>query len=236
MQDVPYKAVVGSLMYAMVATRADLAFPMSVLSQHMSKSGPKHWTAVKRVMRYLQGTLQTKLVLGGKSLVLVGFCDANCAGDTSDRRSTTSYVFMLGDNAISWNSKKQPTIALSTTEVEYMAISQCTREALWLRQMLSDVGFEQEKSTPIMCDNQCAIALVKNPTHHSRSKHIDIQHHFICKKVESDVIEMRYVSTAHMVADVLTKALAKPRHEDLCKKLGLTLFSNKQSGSVEVIG
>ena len=233
MQDVPYKEAVGSLMYAMVATRPDLAFPMSVVSQHMAKSGPLHWAGVKRIMRYLQGTLEAKLVLGGKSLALKGYCDADWAGDASDRRSTTGYVFMLGDGAISWNSKKQPTIALSTTEAEYMAISQCTREALWLRQLMSDVGLEQEKSTLVMCDNQGAIALVKNPTHHSRSKHIDIQHHFIREKVEEVLIELKYVPTEHMVADVLTKALAKPRHEDLCKRMGLTLFGYKQSGSVE---
>ena len=236
MQDVPYKAAVGSLMYAMVATRADLAFPMSVVSQYMAKSGPMHWAVVKRIMRYLQGTLELKLVLGGKSLALVGFCDADWAGDASDRRSTTGYVFMLGGGAISWNSKKQPTIALSTTEAEYMAVSQCTREALWLRQLMSDVGLEQEKSTPIMCDNQGAIALVKNPTHHARSKHIDIQHHFVREKVESDVIALQYIPTERMVADVLTKALAKPRHEDLRQEMGLTLFGTKQSGSVEVSG
>jgi transposase InsO family protein len=233
MQDVPYKAAVGSLMYVMVATRPDLAFAMSVVSQHMAKCGPKHWAAVKRVMRYLQGSLDAKLVLGGKSLALVGFCDADWAGDATDRRSTTGYVFMLGGGAISWNSKKQPTIALSTTEAEYMAISQCTREAIWLRQLMSDVGLEQKKATLIMCDNQGAIALMKNPIHHSRSKHIDIQHHFIREKVEVEVIEMKYISTEHMVADVLTKALAKPRHEVLRKEMGLTLFNNKQSGSVE---
>jgi hypothetical protein len=233
MQDVPYKAAVGSLMYVMVATRPDLAFAMSVVSQHMAKCGPKHWAAVKRVMRYLQGSLDAKLVLGGKSLALVGFCDADWAGDATDRRSTTGYVFMLGGGAISWNSKKQPTIALSTTEAEYMAISQCTREAIWLRQLMSDVGLEQKKATLIMCDNQGAIALMKNPIHHSRSKHIDIQHHFIREKVEVEVIEMKYISTERMVADVLTKALAKPRHEVLRKEMGLTLFNNKQSGSVE---
>jgi len=91
-----------------------------------------------------------------------------------------------------------------------MVISQCAKEAIWLRQLMSDVGFEQEKSTPCMCDNQGAIALVKNPTHHSRTKHIDIKHHFIREKVESDVIEMKYVPTEHMIANVLTKALGKP--------------------------
>ena len=140
MQGVPYKAAVGCLMYAMVATRPDLAFPVSVVSQHMSKYGPMHWAAMKRVMRYLQGTLGLKLQLGGAHATLHGFCDADWAGDEADRRSTTSYVFRLGVGAISWNSKRQPTIALSTTEAEYMAMSQCTKEAIWLRQLLADVG------------------------------------------------------------------------------------------------
>ena len=233
MQGVPYKAAVGCLMYAMVATRPDLAFPVSVVSQHMSKYGPTHWAAVKRVMRYLQGTLGLKLQLGGAHVTLHGYCDADWAGDEADRRSTTGYVFMLGVGAISWNSKRQPTIALSTTEAEYMAMSACTKEAIWLRQLLADVGLVQEGSTHILCDNQGAIALAKNPTHHSRTKHIDVQHHFIRERVEAEVIELKYVPTQAMVADVLTKALGKPQHHLLIGKMGLGAFDHSQSGSVE---
>ena len=232
MQGVPYKSAVGCLMYAMVATRPDLAFPVSVVSQHMSKYGPKHWAAVKRVMRYLQGTLGMELQLGGAYVTLHGFCDADWAGDEGDRRSTTGYVFMLGMGAISWNSKRQPTIALSTTEAEYMAMSQCTKEAIWLRQLLADVGLVQEGSTQILCDNQGAIALAKNPTHHSRTKHIDVQHHFIRERVEDEVIELKYVPTQAMVADVLTKSLGKPQHQNLIEKMGLRAFDHSQSGSV----
>ncbi len=123
MQGIPYKAAVGSLMYAMVGTRPDLAFPVSMVSQFMSGAGPSHWMAVKRIMGYLKGTLDLKLCLGGKDVSLKGYCDADWGGDANERRSTTGYVFFVGVGAISWNCKRQPTIALSTTEAEYMATS-----------------------------------------------------------------------------------------------------------------
>ena len=232
MQGVPYKEAVGSLMYAMVGTRPDLAFAVSVVCQHMSKPGPMHWAAVKRVLRYLKGTLDVKLYLGGEDIALRGYCDADWAGDTNDRRSTTGYVFYVGMGAISWNSKRQPTIALSTVEAEYMAATQCIKEATWLRQLLADVGYVQEEATTIMCDNQGCISLAKNPTHHSRTKHIDVQHHFIREKLDSGVICLEYCPTQDMVADVLTKALAKERHQMLAKAMGLRGCNYSQSGSV----
>ena len=234
MEGVPYKAGVGSLMYAMVATRPDLAFAVSMVSQFMSRAGPSHWSAVKRIMRYLQGTLEYKLCLGGTNIELRGYCDADWAGDANERRSTTGYVFFIGDGAISWNCKRQPTIALSTTEAEYMATSQSTKEAIWLRKLLGDVGCVQVDATTIMCDNQGCIALAKNPTHHSRTKHIDVQHHFIREKLESGEISLRYCPTEDMVADVLTKALAKERHHRLAKAMGLREGNYSQSGSVGV--
>jgi hypothetical protein len=235
MQGIPYKEAVGSLMYAMVATRADLAFAVSVVSQFMARPAPMHWAAVKRIMRYLKGTLHMKLCLGGKDITIKGYCDADWGGDLNTRRSTTGYVFYLGDGAISWNSKRQPTVALSTTEAEYMAANQCAKEAIWLRQLMADVGCVQHKATTIMCDNQGSIALAKNPKHHSRTKHIDVQHHFIREKMEEEVINLTYCPTQDMVADVLTKALAKERHVMLCKAMKLVSFDTTQSGSVEDI-
>jgi hypothetical protein len=174
MQGIPYKTAVGSLMYAMVGTRPDLAFLVSMVSQFMSRAGPSHWMAVKRIMRYLKGILDLKLCLGGKDVSLRGYYDAHWGGDANERRSTTGYVFFVGVGAISWNCMRQPIIALSTTEAEYMATSQCTKEAIWLRKLMADVGLVQVGATTIMCDNQGCIALAKNPTHHSRTKHIDI--------------------------------------------------------------
>ena len=124
-------------------------------------------------------------------------------------------------------------MALSTTEAEYMAASHCTREAIWLRQLLEDVGCSHDEGTLIMCDNQGAIALAKNPVHHSRTKHIDVQHHFVREKVDRGVIRLEYCPTEDMVADVLTKALARDRHERLIRRMGIGDFGPSQSGSVE---
>jgi hypothetical protein len=232
MQGVPYKEAVGSLMYAMVATRADLAFAVSMVSQFMSRPGPMHWAAVKRIMRYLKGTLDMKLCLGGNDINMRGYCDADWGGDHDTRRSTTGYVFFIGDGAISWNSKRQPTVALSTTEAEYMATTQAAKEAIWLRQLMADVGCVQGGATTIMSDNQGSIALAKNPKHHSRTKHIDVQHHFIREVVEDEVVELKYCRTEDMVADVLTKALPRERHETLTSAMQIVSFDTTQSGSV----
>ena len=123
MDGVPYKALVDSFMYAMVATWLDLAFAMSVVSQFMASPTPMHWMAVKRIIQYLKGTLDVNLCLGGTNMSLHGYCDANWGGDLTTRKSTTGYVFFIGDGAISWNSKRQPTVVLSTMEAEYMSAS-----------------------------------------------------------------------------------------------------------------
>ena len=136
-------------------------------------------------------------------LTLKGYCDADWGGDVNSRRSTMGYVFFLGEGAISWSSKRQPTIALSTTEVEYMAASQSTKEAIWLRQLMADVGCVQERATMIMCDNQGCIALAKNPKYHSRTEHIDVQHHFIREKVEEAGLSNRTSSRLPDVGDVI---------------------------------
>lgn len=178
----PYKPGVGSLMYAIVATQADLAFAMSIVSQFMSRAGPTYWSAVKCIMRYLQSTIDYKLCLDSEDLALRRYCDADWTRDTIKRRSTTRYVFFVGVG---------------------------TKEALWLQKLLANVGFVQDGATTIMCNNQRCIAFAKNPTHYSRTKLINVQHHFICKKLESGKICLKYCPTEDMVADILTKALAK---------------------------
>ena len=196
----------------------------------MSKPSSMHWVMVKSILRYLKGTLDVKLCLGGMALTLKGYCDADWGGDVNSRRSTMGYVFFLGQGAISWSSKRQPTIALSTTEAEYMAASQSVKEAIWFRELMADVGCVQERATMIICDNQGCIALAKNPKHHSRTKHIDVQHHFIREKVEEEVIELRYCPTQEMVADVLTKALARDKHEAMRSAMRLEVFDCSKVG------
>jgi len=226
MRSIPYRSAVGSLMYLMVATRPDLAAAVGTVSRFLEKPGPKHWQAVKRIFRYLRATSDMVLQLGARDaargeVILQGYCDADWAGDDDTRRSTTGYVFGIGTGVISWNSKRQPTVALSTTEAEYMSASAAAREAVWLRALLEEVGFPQQQATTVYCDNSGAIALARNPVQHQRSKHIDIRHHFIRSVSEAGEVELVYVPTHEQVADVLTKPLTGDKHTKCCVGLGL---------------
>jgi hypothetical protein len=190
---------------------------------------------VKRILRYLKGTKDYRLRLGGTTEVsLTGYCDADWAGDVDERKSTTGYVFLIGNGVVSWKSKRQPTPALSTAEAEYQAATSATQEALWMRQLLSELGFLLPTATPLYSDNQGAIALARNPTSHSRTKHIDIKHHFIRHSIEAGDIDMRYCPTQEMVADVLTKGLPRDKHCHHMDGLGLELCGASNSGSVVV--
>ncbi len=152
---------------------------------------------------------------------MVGYCDADWADDLEDRRSTTGFVFMMGGGATSWSSKRQLTIALSTTEV-YMASTQATKEAIWMTKLMKELGYMKEKKAmAIRCNNQGAISLTNNPTQHARTKHIDVQHHFVRDRVENGEVTFKYCSMEEMVADVLTKALPKERCYKLINMFGL---------------
>jgi len=168
-------------------------------------------------LRYLAGTPDAGLTYGGsEDAELIGYCDADYAGDIDTRRSTTAYVFMLHGGAITWCSKRQPTVAVSTTEAEYMAASQAVKEALWLRKLMVDLEVPVCGGVNILADNQSAIKLLKNPVVSLRSKHIDIMHHFARERVVRKEVAFTYVQTTEMVADVLTKALPKAKHQ-MCK-------------------
>ena len=151
---------------------------------------------------------------------LIGFSDADWAGDQDDRRSTTGNVFLLSGGAVSWLSKKQATVALSTAEAEYIALSQAAQEGIWLKRLLSDLGVEA-MSTLILEDNQGAIAIAKNPVNHSRTKHIDIRYHYIRECVQNGQIELQYCPTNDMKADIFTKPLPKQKFEYLRGEIGL---------------
>jgi len=153
---------------------------------------------------------------------VLGYCDADWGGDLEDKRSTTGFVFMIEGGAISWSNKRQPTIALSTTEAEYMANTQATKEAIWITKLMMDLGYmEEKKMMVIRCNNQGAISLTKNPTHHAQTKYIDVQHHFVRQRVENGKVRFEYCPMEHMVADVLTKALSKERYHKLINMFGL---------------
>ena len=207
MAGVPYRNAVGCLMYLMVGTRPDLAAAAGVLSQFAADQCPTHWQALKRVFRYIQGTrtheFQTAIYDG-----LQGFSDADWAGDTMSRRSTSGYAFMMSGGCNSWKSKKQRTVALSSTEAEYMALSEATQEAIWLKAFLCELGeISSDTAVKIFEDNQGSIALAKNPQYHKRTKHIDIKYHFVREKVEDGQVILEYISTLDMLADIMTKPI-----------------------------
>ena len=227
MKNVPYREAVGKLMYLMLGTRPDLAYAISVLSRFVANPGEEHWKGLKRVLRYVKGSLNMNLTLGGRLTssglsTLRGYCDADWGGDIDTRCSTTGWVFIMGDGVVSWSSKRQATPAHSSTEAEYVALGSACREALWLRQLCSDCGQKQALPTTIYEDNQGAIALVKNPVQHQRTKHIDIQYHIIRSAYERKLIDIQWVRTESMIADVLTKGLSRDAHTKCITGFSLT--------------
>ncbi len=219
-----YQALIGCLTYAMTISRPDLATSVGILSKFMSKPGQSHWKAAKRVLRYIKGSLNVGLKFDAsdqKSVDVIGFTDADWAGDIVERKSTSGYVFQICGGTVSWRSKRQEIVALSSTEAEYVALSFAAQELMWLRSFLNDLGYYQQKNL-LYEDNQGAIALSKNPDNHSRTKHIDVRYHYIRDLVEKKKIQVDYCPTTNMLADIMTKGLPRPRFEELCKKLGTT--------------
>ncbi|MCO5573090.1 hypothetical protein L7F22_026855 [Adiantum nelumboides] len=202
MEKVPYSSVVASLMYAMVSTRPDIAFAVGVVSRYMANSGRKHWDAMKHVFRYLKGSASKCLRFGNNDTSIVGYTDLDYAGCVDTRRSTSGYVFLFAGAAVSWRSCLQNCTSSFTTEVEYVAVSTGSKEAVWLSRLVGDLGIHQ---TPVLhCDNQSAIALAKNPVFHSKSKHIEVRYHVIRNILASKCIELAKIHIDDNPADTLT--------------------------------
>ncbi|GJV66525.1 retrovirus-related pol polyprotein from transposon TNT 1-94 [Tanacetum coccineum] len=215
-----FRGMVGSLMY-LTASRPDLVFAVCMCARYQAKPTKKHLEAIKRVFRYLKGTINMGLWYPkDNAMSLTAYADADHAGCQDSRRSTSGSAQFLGDRLVSWSSKKQRSTAISTTEAEYIAMSGCCAQILWMRSQLKDYGFEFNK-IPLYCDNKSAIALCCNNVQHSRSKHIDIRHHFIREQVENRVVELYFVETNYQLADILTKALPRERFEFLLPRLGM---------------
>ena len=221
MLTVPYRELVGALLWISVTTRPDIAFAVGALCKFMSNPGRPHWTAATHLLRYLLSTAGTPLIVGGKA-ELRAYSDADFAGDRDDRKSTGAYVFCIGVGAVSWASKKQDVTALSTLEAEYMAMTQAAKEAIWITRLMEQLGAELG-SILIFGDNQGAMALARTTAFHNRSKHIDVQHHFIREKVLSGDIDIQYIPTTEMVADALTKSLSRDAFQRLCAGMGVVL-------------
>ena len=218
-----YLSLVGSLLYA-TQTRPDIQFSVNLTAQFSANPSIAHLAACKRILRYLKGTKEYSLRLGGyigDEIKLVGWSDANWAGDVRDRKSISGWSFDINGSTVTWSSKKQSVVATSTVEAEYIASSNATREAIWLRTLLSELDFPQVTATIIHSDSAGSIALSNNPVSHSRAKHIDIRYHFIRDQIDRGNIKLEYVSTKDMIADILTKALPRDAFEKCREKLGV---------------
>ena len=209
MSKVPYSNAVGSLMYAMVRTRPDISHAVGTVSRYMHNPGKEHWQVVKWILRYIQKTLDVGLIFKKYDMVgqhVVGYCDSDYAGDLDKRRSTTGYVFTLAKAPVSWKSTLQSTVALSTMEAEYMAITEAVKEAIWLQGLLDDLGVGQKQVT-VFCDIQSAIHLAKNQVYHARTKHIDVRYHFVREIIEEGGVLVQKIKTDDNPADMLTKGV-----------------------------
>ncbi|XP_077277091.1 uncharacterized protein LOC143905509 isoform X1 [Temnothorax americanus] len=200
-----YRELVGSLMYLALGTRPDIAHAVSVLSQFNSCHEKKHWTAAKHVLRYLKNTINLALCFERTNKGLTGYVDADWSNCAMDRRSYTGTAFILAGGAIFWESRKQRTVALSSTEAEYMGLTDAAKEAVYLINFLKELGLEKLTNVNLYNDNQGARELAHNPVYHGRSKHIDIRHHFIREVLNEHPVKLEYLPTEEMVADVLTK-------------------------------
>ena len=219
---IPYQNAVGALLYLVQATRPDLAYSVSTVSRFNQNYDDSHWAAVKRIMRYLQTTKNYRLRYNKMAHTkLVAYCDASWAADYQDGRSTTGYIFLLQGGPISWNSRKQSTVALSSTQAEYMALSSATQEALWLRGLTIELTILGPSPVIIHSDNKGVIDLAKNAHFSSRTRHISIKHYFIKQSIDDKLIEVRFVTSFEMLADTLTKATPKGNIEGFSSYVGL---------------
>ena len=220
-----YRGMIGSLLY-LTASRPDIMFAVCLCARFQANPKISHYTAVKRIFRYLKGTIELGIWYGHSgNLNLVGYTDADFAGSRVDRKSTSGTCQFLGGSLVSWSSRKQHSVALSTAEAEYVAAGSCCAQLLWLNQTLGDYGLNFRK-IPILCDNNSAICISKNPVHHSRTKHIDIRHHFIRDHVEKGDVKLEWIETHDQIADIFTKPLPFAPFSDLRLKLGMLSLKN----------
>lgn len=224
MKNVPYREAVGSLMYASMGTRPDITFATNTVAQFVDNPAWIHWEAVKKIFRYLKGTRNLELVYGGSKNDMVGFVDADGASQ-DHRRAISGYVFVVDGGAVSWSSKKQELVTLSTAEAEYVAATHAAKEAMWLRSLVNEIfkplDLKLIAPTTLYGDNKSAIALAHGNQYHARTKHIDIRYHFIRYIIENGSIKLIYCPTDDQTADTLTKALPSTKAKHFASAMGL---------------
>ncbi|KAG8501874.1 hypothetical protein CXB51_004547 [Gossypium anomalum] len=223
-----YRSLVGCLLY-LTATRPDIMYSVSVLSRFMHCCNKQHLQAVKRVLRYIKGTLSYGLKFSrNEDLKLIGYTDSDWAGSKDDMKSTSGYAFTLGSAMFCWSSKKQSIVAQSTAEAEYVAAAGAVNQAIWLRKILGDLNLYQKEATEIFCDNKSAVAIAKNPIFHGRTKHFSIKLHVVREIEQAREIELVHCNSEDQVADIFTKALCTSRFIKLRKELGVNSMEAKE--------
>lgn len=214
-----YRQAIGSLLYISSCTRPDITAATHILSRRCNNPRQKDWNAVKRVMRYLKTTVDLGLHIHSKEFpTLTVYSDADWGQDPQDRKSTSGSLFFLGENCISWSSRKQTCVSLSSAEAEYIALSQAMQELLWLLKLTADLDLHQNLPIKVFEDNQSTIKLAESEKYMSRTKHIDTKYHHIRDLKSKDVINLYYLPTEKMVADIMTKPLPKAKF-DFCRHL-----------------
>lgn len=220
--NVPYREAVGCLNFIAVVSRPDIAFAVSVVSRYLANPNEEHWTSVKRILRYLAGTSEVGILYAGSSdNELEAYSDSDFAADEETRRSMSGYVTILSNGAVSWAAQRQTGVSLSTTEAEYIAASTATREIVWMRRLLSDIAHPCVRATRLFIDNQSTIRLIKNPEFHKRTKHVEVQYHYVREQLKNGTIDPQYVCSNEQLADIFTKPLPKEIFRKLSQGLGL---------------
>lgn len=221
--NVPYRELIGCLTYATLTTRPDLCASTNYFSRFQSNYTHEHFTQAKRILRYIKATsdLKMRFVKDEEAEMLVGYADADWAGDKNDSKSTSGYVFKLFGNIISWASRKQCTVAQSSTEAEYVALGDAINEAEWIKQLLIELGFTFDNPIKIYEDNQSCIKVAQEPREHKRMKHVAVKYDFIRDSIKSESIQLEYIPTGEQTADIMTKGLGKTQYLHLRSKLNL---------------
>jgi Reverse transcriptase (RNA-dependent DNA polymerase) len=231
MKKIPYASAIGSIMYAMICTRPDVSYALSVASRHQTNPGFAHWTAEKTILKYLRKSKDMFLVYGGETeLVVRGYTDASFQTDRDDLRSQSGFVFTLNGGVVSWRSSKQDTTADSTTEAEYIAASEAAKEGVWIKKFVAELGMVPSASGPLelYCDNNGAIAQAKEPRSHQKSKHVLRRYHLIREIVERCDVKVCKIDTEANTADPLTKPLSQAKHTMHTAGMGIKFMRDWQ--------
>jgi len=229
-----FRQLIGALQYATL-TRPDIAYSVNQLYQHMQAPTSVHSTAAKRVLRYLKGTLDFGLHYTKGSFTLHGFSDSDWASNPDDRRSTTGYGIFFGSNLISWSAKKQTVVSRSSTKAKYRAMAITTADLYWLRMLFKELQLPLPSPLTIWCDNSGSLDIASNPVSHARTKHIEVDVHFIREKVLNKDIQLRYLSTIDQLADIFTKGLPADRFSFLRDKLPVIPPLSLRGGVKDII-